>query len=442
MRAFELLSEMAALKNTTDDKYLIYVNDVLLANTMPIEMGEKRELGTLIPNPGQQVNSRSDTITGTVDGEPAEFKANQIFKSPEMKAWESGKEAGEKISNKGEVIEGILGAATYARLLKRSGSDITPNDVFSAIKSLNKNGTVSKTVKEMEGNISDKIQLTVKLKINAFDDYKNIDKIKSLMAGEIQSIVDYTNDAVRKYGNFFAKNGRPDVVEIVSDGVTNETETKTDVLMYYNNPEGKRVVQHFDLSVKSGDVSQVGQVGGGGQADSLETRFEFVKGLWERFGVDISPIKNAFVGSEDIVEAYGKAYYHAAKTFAEKLVGANEDSETIVLKKFVEGIKYFATLGEDRVKLVDFSPSGYYVLDFKKLDRLYNNKEINLTAKYTVGPKSGLPLVHIVDTVTGKRFLQVRMYRTDAGYVRNYVEKGPILKKVTQVRSKKRTPSK
>ena len=441
MRAFELLSEMAALKNSSDNKYLRYVNDELLAKNQPIQMGDQKELGVLIPNPGQQVNSRSDVIYGTVDGEKAEFKVNQIFKSPEMKAWESGKEAGEKIANKGEVVEGILGAATYARLLKRSKSDITPADVFNAIKSLKEDGTTSKSVKEIESNISDKIQLTVKLKINAFEDYKNIDKIKRLMAGEIQSIVDYTNDAVRRYGNFFAKNGRPDVVEIVSDGVSNETETKTDVLMYYTDDKGTRVVKHFDLSIKSGDVSQVGQVGGGGQEDSLETRYEFVKSLWERFGVDISPIKNAFVGSEDIVEAYGKAYSHAAKSFSEQLVGANEDSESEILKKFVEGIKYFATLGEDRIKLVDFSPNGYYVLDFKKLDRLYGNKDIDLTAEYGIG-RSGLPMVKIIDKVTGKKFIQVRMYRANTGYVRNYVEKGPILKKVTRVRSKKRKPSK
>lgn len=433
MRAFELLSEMAALKNTTDNKYLSYVNDELLAKNLPIQMGEKKELGVLIPDPGQQVNSRNDTITGTVDGERETFKVNQIFKTPEMKAWESGKAAGEKVSNKGEVIEGILGAATFARLTKRTSQDITEQDIFDAISSLDKNGSVSKTAKELDSNITDKIILGVKLKINAFEDFNNIEKIKNLMAGEITAIKDYVNDAVKKYGNFFAKNGRPDVVEIVSDGVSNETETKTDVLMYYNDKDGQRVVKHFDLSVKSGDVAQFGQVGGGGQTDSLETRYEFVRGLWERLGVNIDPIKQAFIASDDIVEAYGKAYSHAAKEFAEKLVGANEDQEAEVLKKFVEGIKYFATLGEDRIKLVDISEKGYYVLDFKKLDRLYNNKDIDLTAEYAVG-RSGLPLVKIVDKVTGKKFIQVRMYRASTGYVRNYVEKGPILKKVTKVR--------
>ena len=434
MRAFEFLSEMAALKNKSDDKYLVAVND-MLEKGVDIEIDDQGGR-FLKPNPGQQVNSRSDVITGTIDGAEAKVKVNQVFKDERMKAFLSGAEVGSKIQNKGEVAEGLLGCATLAKLISRTGKDIEVKDVINIIGQLKggrTSGTVTKTVDEVESNITDKFILSVSLKVNAYKDFTDIEKVKGLMADELQSIVDYTNDSVNRYSSFFSKNGRPDVVEIISDGVSNETGSKTDVQMIYNDKNGKRVVKHFDLSVKTGDVGQFGQMGGGSQEDSLETRFQFVQSMWQEFGVNIEPVKQGFIGSDDITEAYGKAYSYASSTLADMLKGQNQQKESEVLKNLIDGIKHFATLKDDRVKLVQFTKKGYYVLDFKKLTKLYNNKDIDLSTKYEVG-RSGLPKVVIFNAIDGKEFFQIRMYRAETGYVRNYIEKKPLMKDITKVR--------
>lgn len=351
----------------------------------------------------------------------------------------AGKEG--KVSNKGEVIEGILGAATMARLLQRPGQSISPEDVHSVIKALpntKDGGKITRTVPEGE-SITDSISLTVKLKPATYSDFKNEQKWP-ILTGYTNSVVAYVNDAVNRYATFFETNGRPDRIDVVSDGVSDETGTKTDVYMIYIDANGERRLQHFDLSAKSGTTKQIGQVGGGRQTAALEERFQLLKDMWLRFGVDVGIMEKEFISSNSIEEGYAKVYSLAAKILQEKLAGAREDVELNFLKTLVNGIKYFATLNDDRIKLVQFTKTGFYVLDFKKLDRLYDNQEIDLTAEYVVGgAESGdsLPKVVILDKASGDKFLSIRMYRTAGGYIRNYIEKEKGLVKLTKVRGNK-----
>ena len=124
----------------------------------------------------------------------------------------------------------------------------------------------------------------------------------------MNSIKDYTNDAVRRYSKLFEANGRPDSVEIKSDGVSDETGTKTDVELIYENEKGKRVVKHFDLSVKTGTTKQMGQVGSGGSRMTMDARFDILDNMWKRFGVDISGVKAEFTKATNIEDAYDIAY--------------------------------------------------------------------------------------------------------------------------------------
>ena len=106
----------------------------------------------------------------------------------------------------------------------------------------------------------------------------------------------------------------------------------------------------------------------------------------------------------------------------------------------VDGIKYFATLNDDRVRLVQFGQRGYYVLDFKRLDKLYDRNDINLTSRLVYGKTSDgikIPKVFIYDNETNTDLLTIRMFRNAAGYVRNYIEKEALLLKLTKVRGTK-----
>ena len=118
----------------------------------------------------------------------------------------------------------------------------------------------------------------------------------------------------------------------------------------------------------------------------------------------------------------------------------SEDEEKRFLKQMVDGIKYFATLNDDRVRLVQFGQKGYYVLDFKRLNQLYDRDDINLTSRLVYGKTSDgikIPKVIIYDNETNTDLLTIRMFRNAAGYVRNYIEKEALMVKLTKVRGTK-----
>jgi hypothetical protein len=347
----------------------------------------------------------------------------------------SGKEG--KVANKGEVAEGILGAATMAKLLARPGRDITIEDVYSIINSLPRDKTGGKITKKVESDgITDSISLVVKLKPATYSDF--IDQKKwNIVLPITKSIVKYVNNYVKPYATYFEKNNRPDEVEIVSDGVSNETGSKTDVYMIYNDDKGQRRLQHFDLSAKTGTTMQLGQVGSGGARSSYKEKFQILKELFSKFGVDISDIEDQFFRSNNLENSYTKAYNYAVKNIKQQLAGNKQDPEEEFLRKVITGIKFFGTLNHDQVKLVQFTDKGYYVLDFKKLDRLYKNNEIDLDARFMIGSsKTGdkLPKIQIYDKITGNDLLTIRMFRSSTGYIRNYIEKGKLLIKLTKVR--------
>ena len=442
------ITEMAALSKTDDVKYVPFVQQMLDKAPEPIRIGKSGDK-VLIPKTGQKVANRTDPIYGKVDGKDVtNVKVMHVFKTPQMKAGVKGQEVGDdgtvdKIENKGEVVEGILGSAIMARLHK--GKPISDADVYKTINEINHGrvqGRLEKPAQDLANKtITDKFELLVSLKERAYSDFKQPEKVKKHMGRRVNAVVAYCNDQVRRFSKLFLQNGRPDKVQIVSDGVSNETDSKTDVLMIYNDKDGDRVVKHFDLSVKTGDVGQFGQKGGGKGTDPLAVRFDLVQDMYNQFGVNIQGIKKEFAESENIVEAYKIAYREAADILNTKFEGANVQKESEVLRNLISGCKFFATLNDDRVKLVDFSDKGYYVLDFKRLSKLYLNADIDLGARVIESKRDkgvGKPTLEIYNKIETKKskakLFQIRMYMDETGYVRNYVEKGPLLKVLTKVR--------
>lgn len=70
-----------------DSKNLKYVEPLnnLLSKGTPLVVGIKGDKGILQPDPNQTVNSLQDVVKGTIDGEPAQIKVSQLFKSDEIK---------------------------------------------------------------------------------------------------------------------------------------------------------------------------------------------------------------------------------------------------------------------------------------------------------------------------------------------------------------------
>ena len=242
---------------------------------------------------------------------------------------------------------------------------------------------------------------------------------------------EYVNVNLKRYTDYFQANGKVDEVGVVADGVSGETDTKVDVFMTHNG----KTLQHYDMSVKVGSTKQMGQVGGGAQKETMETKYQILRELWERFGADLSTIEGEFLNAEDIDAGYRIAYEEAQKQISVQLAGTREDDEKKYMAKLIETIKFFATLNDDRVKLVQFKDlkaGGFYVLDFKKLNRLYDQDKFDLEVKMKEGVKN--PVVTFYNKVNGQDFLSIRMYKASSGYIRNYIEKEKELVNVTTVR--------
>jgi hypothetical protein len=453
MRYQDLKMQEASLSGgAKDDKYLPIVHDIINNGDATFLIGPKGDQGTFIANKGQRVNDRTQSLTGTIDGKPTTIKVSQIFKTQQMVGLAKGQEASSiagKISNRGNTAEGILGAATLARLIKRPGTDITIEDLRSVIDRFppaenNSGGTISFSAKEIENPIVDKFTLTVKLPINNYVDFKDVNKLLSdtEMLGIIKNIISYTNTTnTDRYAKMFELNGRPDEVAVISDGVSDMSGRKTDVTMIYIDKNGERVTKHFDLSLKVGTVKQFGQTGGGSGTDPDDESFDILKNMFETFGVDIETVRGDYKQSPNRYRGYIKAYNEASKQFKIALAGSDADTEKVFLKKFINALQFYGTRNEPNVKLLQFEKGQFFLLDFKKADRLLSQDKIDLDAKMTIGETSeGIPIprITIFNKVNNRAFLTIRVKKESGkDYIRNYIDKEDGLKNLLKVRSGK-----
>lgn len=388
--------------------------------------------------------------------------------------------------NKGEVAEGILGTALFLRLIRPeevSGESIISfiTNVLADHKTRDEKGNSAINVKVTGSKphvledsavieFADEFTLSIKLKKRAMEGFLDKEFLSGPMAKLVKGIAHFANVQAKKYSSYFRRNKKADSIAIKSDGVSGEGAlkpkegedssgedvSKTDVEVFVNqettdengNPKTiKRVLRHLNLSVKVGSTKQIGQHGGLGKDASLEERFDKVVPFWQRFGIDVTPIKSTFVEQQDIVPAYDVLYTFAAKQMNNKFDMLSDQGDVELITKLGKALQFYGSANKKDLKLVQFTDKGgFFTLDFNKLERLL---EKDITNYYNFGARvvkdeNGLPKLEIVNTKDasislesiGKNniFLSIRMYRTSDGYVRNYVEKGAGLVKLLKVK--------
>lgn len=428
-------------------------------------------IGDFLPNPNQQVQDLGDEIIGTgtvttntddqgntdVEKQTITVLARYVYKSMEIqqleKAMSAGKDIdglgdeGPKISNRGNVAEGVLGAATMARLTKRPGQDITVDDIKNMLSRFRHGGSeVKMSAKEVESDISDKFTLVIRLAPAHMADLLNWELLTSdeKMNGYIQQIVRFTNEAnTDQYAKLFERNRKLDDVIVMSDGVTDMKGVKTDVYIEYTDDNGERILAHANISLKAGTTNQFGQVGAGNiYKDVTDANWEAVSGMFEEFGADVKGIKDKFF-KYTTKDAFEEAYIEANSKFQDALKGHRADSEMAFMKKFIKAVQYHAVRDDPKVKLLQFDVKEYYLLDFRKLDRLLQSDDIDLASKlvYQNSKHGPLPKIIIYNQNEPKKrqqpFMEIRAKVEDNGYWRNVINKGALLKKITKVRSNK-----
>jgi hypothetical protein len=338
-----------------------------------------------------------------------------------------------KITNRGETSEGILGAAMFAKFVKREpGEDIgtvSPADISAVLDSLKKTGQdqYEVEVEDYDNEHADRITFVLRLKTGPYQDLMDPAK-RTLLASEYSSAAAYVNSSdAERYSRYFYINGRADQITIMADGVTGETEQKTDVWVYVTDEDGQPRKLRLNTSLKVGGVPQFGQVSG--------TTEETQQTLWNYFGVNIDPALSAFrreTKAGDPRAAFEKVYQYAAKQLDQELKGASPEQEADIVNSIAQGITHFATLGDSKVELVDFSDGGFKILRFNKLKEKLQT--MNLAATYN-GNKTW-PEVTIHERGNpDNRLLKIRTKKETKPkgiYLRNLIEKGPLLEKLTE----------
>lgn len=351
----------------------------------------------------------------------------------------AGGDKGAKIANRGETSEGILGAAMFAKFTKREDNEeigsVTPQDIANVLNNLQQTGEdqYEVQVQDYESRIADQVTFVLRLKTGPYADLMDPAK-RPMLANEFASAAGYVNSAdAERYSRYFYINGKADQIVIMADGVTGEKEQKPDVWVYVTDENGQPRKLRLNTSLKVGGISQFGQVSGG-DAETQQT-------LWQYFDVDVNPkLKNFDTKvKKSVRDTYKEIYEYAARQLERELKNADPEQEAGVIDNISQGITHFATLGDRNVELVDFDRGGFKILRFNNLVRKLQT--VNLEASY-IDSKTW-PEVAIHERGNPKnRLLTIRLKienlptkkDPNALYIRNYIEKGPLLEKLTQYR--------
>jgi len=322
--------------------------------------------------------------------------------------------------NRGDMAEAIFASAITARFMTRN-ENITAIHIHALLDRL-RTDKMQQT-HEYEGlNANPKIVDGVILKVGlaipnlvALQDRT----IRASLSDIVASAIKYANSpTVVKWAKMLYENNQRNSIEIVADGIGDQTGTKVDVRLKIDG-----VATNVNVSLKAGDVKQFGQVGG--------SSFDKQEYLWEKLaGLNISTIKNKyeeFLAQKKPFKAIETSYGEAVNKFNAEV----RKSEKNAYQKLADGINFFGTLHEESVTLVQLNREEAKIYQFDMLFKALQAKKTKLTAK--LNTSKSYPEVNFEDSA-GEVLLiiRVKIENKSSGeqYIRNYVEKGPLMGKL------------
>jgi len=361
--------------------------------------------------------------------------------------------------NRGDVAEGIVGAALTAKFMNRPKSlkdadiPLTKKMIDDVLDKLFKSSNnsvykVNDIVTKKGKTVTDTIRFSMHLPIAAFNLLQDKNK-RTLVDDLYKSAIEYIETTWQQEVLDFAKNGEIDDIIIDSDGVGDQKGTKADIKITIN---GKKYSRQISLKVKGGD--QFAQVTG--------HDFSKQKVLWENIlNLDLSKIEKkyndeldeydsseAFSSRENVrVELFKKmlksaasvAYKEATKQIQQQIKSKNPIFFTNLTKLIIEG----AAKGDLSIELVKLEKGGFNRLQFNKTFLKNFTKKLMDSNLQVVFVQTGDPTVRIYAGQIQKNnlILQIRpkvaaessnlksgkVYKP---YIRNLIESGPMLFKI------------
>ncbi len=336
-----------------------------------------------------------------------------------------GQEEKQKMPNKGDTAEGLLGAAMFAKLRKRVGGGIgavTVDDVWEVFDRMTpvSDTDYMVTVKDM-GGATDKIWFRLKVKAIVKNALSNT-SMRNRLTGWATSPVNYVNSKEgTEYAEEFYKNGKPDEIGIISDGLSAQTERKSDVFTVVRDPVTGQVAKELlPISLKAG-AEQFAQHSG--------STFKAMEDMFGLLGIDISDTKlkfNEFIKDGEKIKAASYVYARAAAIINDLVV--DDQGEAELISRLSKALKYWATNDADNVRVVSFGSRGSF--EVLRFDDLINKMAgLKLQAEFIPGDN---PKLVVKDRRQGVLFhIRTYLQKSDAGtYQRNVIEKGPLLSQV------------
>lgn len=319
--------------------------------------------------------------------------------------------------NRGDMAEGVFAAAITARFMNKNMA-IQANHVIALIDRIDNKKMQQKMVYDSPNKnpkIMDKVTFQLGLALSnlvALTDKS----VQLTLTDIINAAVKYANSSiVTAWSKLLYENNKFNEIEVISDGIGDQTGTKVDVRVKI---DGKPT--NINVSLKADDVKQFGQVGG--------SSFEAQQELWKQLlGFDVKNYEAQYynkIKKKDVIGALKEVYSGAADMF-NAAVRVNKKE---LYKKLADGINYFATLREENVTLVQLTREEAQVYKFDNIEKLIANVE--LTAK--LNTTKATPEVNFQDS-DGSVLLTIRIKtenKPNGIYVRNYVEKGKLLSKL------------
>ena len=359
--------------------------------------------------------------------------------------------------NRGDVAEGIIGAALVAKFKNRP-KKIDDDNVKLTKKMIDevlddffkKTNVINYKVKDVLSQKSklvyDEIIFKMSLPAPAYELLKQTNK-RGVVDDLYVSAIDYVETTWKDEILQFAFNGKIDKIIIDSDGVGDQKGTKADIKMTVDD---KPYYRQISLKVKGGD--QFAQISGHDFSKQIE--------LWEKnLNLDVKKLEKKYLKSlvnydktlvfssrEDVKveefknmlkEAVSVTYEEASKQITYLIQSKNSSFFDNLSKLILEG----ATKGDINIELVKLEKKTFKQLTFdQNFIKEYSKKLKNANLK-VVYKKTGDPAVQIfVGPPSGKKnlLLQIRpkvaaessqlksgkVYRP---YLRNIIESGPLM---------------
>ena len=426
------------------DRVPIFLNKILKGSPFRLEDGrevivkksEAKRLKDLFA---------SGVFSTNVETDAGPIKLSSFSKTHEFGGQSAANPDVNKISNLGNISEGMLGAALFAKLGARVDGkigDIFPADLWKVIDTLKKTKKTeySMSVKDNSKRVvNDTIKYTLKLSEAPYSDLMNPEK-RHLLSSLADSCVAFANSPdADEYAEHFYLNGKPDNIHVVTDGISANTERKTDVEVTVRDQiTGEVSEKVLNLSLKAG-AGQFGQTGGGSMQKGRQTPAEAAEYLWGGLGIDVSAVSEDYMEmwQEDPHEAARFMYMFAAGELNSFLAGDNDTKEYKFIKYVADFINNHATYRDPTVLLVDLAKGSYHVLSFANLEPKLS--KINLAARYRDDVKEAQ--IDIFDknhpkagNVSDRQpvLLTIRFKPQESSY-KNLIFSGPVLKQVADV---------